>query len=398
MAVFISVVTDPFAEVFAEAQTRQPQVNVRRPLRGIQIKSDTHAVIRVLTASGAEIPVFDSSSPSVENGIGKSSYYSNFIIQQFQEQRMEKQQIVETFGEDYVFFFGERPRFINVTGILLNTKDFNWKSEFWENYERFLRGTRLVEQNARLYLYFDDVVIEGYIVSAASTQDSMNPYHLPFQFQMFVSNYAILSTVGSVFFQNEAEASLQEGLSPDSIGGGVQRATAAARQGASGGLTSFLASTSKFIGDVSFSIQNTLEIIKNTFYGRRLVFPEGVGELLVRAPLDNQASFAPAPINRPIHEMTDEYVARSPDKPRFDEAEIERVNAELALRTPEALEARARAELAKLGIDTTRRSTSYLLLGRGAFAAAQYVGAFGIAKADGNILDSALVGASINLP
>lgn len=395
MAVYISVQTDAFAEL--DAQRRQPQDNVRRPLRGIEIKEDTYGILRAITSTGDEIPLFDSSSPSEENGIGRSSHYSNFIIQTIQEQRVEKQQIVETFGEDYIFFFGERPRFLNVSGILLNTKDFNWKSEFWANYDQYLRGTKLVEQNARLYLYFDDVVVEGYIVSAGTQQDSMNPYHLPFQFQMFVCNYAILSTVGSVFFQQDAEAAQQAsqgvptdfggqglasgGVGPNTTQGGQDIATASARQGASGGLTGFLASASQFLQTADFSIQNTLEVIKNTFYGRRIVVPNGLGQTVTVAPITNQASFSRPPVNQPIHTMTDEYVARGPTEAQFDQNEIQRVNEELNLRTPEQLEKKAQQFLRQNGIDASRREASYLLLGRGAFAAFQTMGAFGIRQA-----------------
>jgi len=402
MAVYISVSTDPFSTAFDQARMRQPQINVRRPLRGITIKEDTYAVIRVLDSSGNPIPVFDSSSPTVTNDIGTSSFYANFIIQQVAEQRMEKQQIVETFGDDYIFFFGERPRFITVGGVLLNTKDFNWKSEFWENYDRYLRGTKLVENNARLYLYFDDVVIEGYIVSASVSQEAMSPHHLPFQFQLFVTNYATLSTVGSVFFQRGGALGVFDvGLAAESSSAQVDQATGVGRKSSGGGLNSFLAGAASLANDLSFSIQSTLETIKNTFYGRRIVFPEGIGQTLYQAPIQNLATFGYPhdTVGRPIHEMNDEYPERGDNRNvEVDQREIARVNAQLALRDPVELEAKARAELAKMGIDTTRRDPSYLLLGRGAFAAAQYMGSFGIRQVDGNLLDEALTGASVNLP
>jgi hypothetical protein len=388
MAVFISVTTDAFTDT--NTRQRPPQDNVRRPLRGITIKEDTYAVLRARTSTGQDIPFLDSGSPSVEDGIGRSAFYANFLVQQIQEQRVEKQQIVETFGEDYIYFFGERPRFLNVSGMLLNTKDFDWKNEFWENYETNLRGTRLVEQNARLYFYFDDVVVEGYIVSAASTQETMNPYHMQFQFQMFVCNYAILSNVGSVFFQQNATAvdstgQTTKGLAPESLDAQKEAAQKAAAQGSAGGLNGFLASTSQFLQDASFTIQNTLETIKNTFYGRQIVVPNGIGQTLYVPPITNQAQFTPAPVNRPIHEMTDEYVVRGPVQAEFDKKEIERVESEMKLRTPEELERKARQQLEKLGIDTSRRESTYLLLGRGAFAAAQTMGSFGVRQVDGGL-------------
>jgi hypothetical protein len=389
MAVFISVSVDPFEEVFAQAQSQDPQVNVRRPLRGIQITKDTYAVLRVLTATNEEIPLIDSSSPYADSsGRGYGFSYSNFIIQQLAEQRVEKQQIVETFGEDYIFFFGERPRFINIQGVLLNTQDFNWKSEFWANYDRYLRGTKLVEQNARLYLYFNDVVIEGYIIQAATQQDAGSPYHLQFNFQMFVTNYAILSSVGSVFFQNDAEAAASipaEGLVPLDEKAQAEMATAAAREGAGGGLLGFLSTTSQFLQNASFKVQSTLANIRDTFYGRQVVFPDGLGAAVYTPPIQNLARFDPAPINQPIHMMHDEYPERGPTDARFDEDERTRVRKELRLRSPEELENRARAALAEMGIDTTRREAEYLLLGRAAFAGLQTVGSFGIRQVDWKI-------------
>lgn len=388
MAVFISVTTDAFTDT--ATRQRPPLENVRRPLRGITIKEDTYAVLRARTSTGQDIPFLDSGSPSVEDGIGRSVFYANFLVQQIQEQRVEKQQIVETFGEDYIYFFGERPRFLNVSGVLLNTKDFDWKNEFWENYETNLRGTRLVEQNARLYFYFDDVVVEGYIVSAGSAQETSNPYHLPFQFQMFVCNYAILSNVGSVYFQQSAVATdgtgqTTQGLAPESKEAQKAAAEKAAAQGSAGGLNGFLASTSQFLQDASFTIQNTLETIKNTFYGRQIIVPQGIGQTLYVPPITNQAQFRPAPTNRPIHEMTDEYVVRGSTQIEYDKKEIERVESEMKLTTPEELERKARQQLEKLGIDTSRREPTYLLLGRGAFAAAQTMGSFGVRQVDGGL-------------
>ncbi len=385
MAVFLSVSTDPFEEVFRDSQQRPTYQNVRRPLRGITVKEDTYAVIRVKTATGKDIQIFDSSSPDVIDGIGRSSSYSNFILQSVQEQRMEKQQIIETFGEDYIFFFGERPRFLNISGLVLNTKDFNWKSEFWTNYDRYLRGTRLVENNARLYLYFDDIVVEGYITSAVTQQSSDDPHRIPFQFQLFVTNYAVLSTVGAVVFQQDTPIAEVGGLPPD----GTAAASNAVLPSAAGGLNSFLAASSALSVAGGFSIASTLEAIKTTFYGRNIVVPEGFSANLYVPPISNQASFAPAPTNRPIHEMNDEYVARTPAPANgaLDAAELARVSGELALRTPEALEARARALLATYGIDTSRRDPTMMLLGRGAFAGVQYVGAFGIRRVDGVVPD-----------
>jgi hypothetical protein len=295
MAVFIEVTTNALNQA-RDDENVQLNANVRRPLRGLQIKQDTYAVIRVIGPDGNDLPIFNSSSSNVEDGIGRSAYYANFIINGIEDQRMEKQTVVETFGEDFIFFFGERPRFLSVSGMLINSADFNWKNEWWENYDRYLRGTRLVEMNARMYLYFDDVVIEGYIIGASARQDAATPLAVPLQFQIFVCGYATLSQVGSVYFQQGLQQ--QEPALPTSDAG-KEKAIQESVGGDGGSLSTFLAQASQWVGDASLSVQRTLETIKNTFYGRQIVVPTGYAATAPRNTLLNQAQFAAAPINRP---------------------------------------------------------------------------------------------------
>ena len=154
-------------------------------MRGIEIKDDTYAYIKVVQTNGTEIPVMDSSSRTGTNAGG----YTNFILQSVSEQRMEKHQIVETFGDNYVFFFGEQPRFLDCQAVLVSTHDFDWRAEWWDNYENFWRGTKLVEMGARCYMAWDDIVIEGYMLQAAATEQSEQPYTVQLQFRFFVTKY-----------------------------------------------------------------------------------------------------------------------------------------------------------------------------------------------------------------
>lgn len=135
--------------------------------------------------------------------------YANFIIQNIADVRQEKSQILETFGDTFIFFFGERPRILQVSGVLFNTLDFNWRTEFWYNYETTLRGTKLVEQNARLYLYYDDIVVEGYMLGAQAQDISEAPYHIPFSFTLFVTNHTYLSSIGDDDFPVTSAVSIE---------------------------------------------------------------------------------------------------------------------------------------------------------------------------------------------
>jgi len=213
--VFVELQTDAFAENFDRFKFRPANGGVRRPVRGFEIKEDTYGMIKVIRADGTMIPLTDAAGPlspssGSETGAGSgvpqqgatkprtgATYnYSNFIIQSVVESRQEKAQVLETFGDTFVFFFGERPRILQVSGILMNTLDFNWRTEFWYNYENTLRGTKLVEQNARIYLFYDDLVVEGYMLGANAQDLAENPYHIPFSFQLFVTNHQYLGNIG----------------------------------------------------------------------------------------------------------------------------------------------------------------------------------------------------------
>jgi len=172
--------------------------DVRRPTRGIQIKEDTYATISVMLADGTYIPLVNAGS---RNGQWIDDKYhsemnSNFLIQAVREERVEKTQIVETFGEAFIFFYGERPRVLSINGILINTFDFNWEAEWWWNYDNYLRGTKCVEKQARVYLMYDETLVSGYIMSSGSAKEAEQKNFVPFQFTLFVTDYTSISRLG----------------------------------------------------------------------------------------------------------------------------------------------------------------------------------------------------------
>lgn len=220
MAVFIELTTEAFADVFktraSSAQggedglrsSRAGATSVRRPLRGIEIKEDTYAMVKIIRADGREIPLIDSSAG---DGLSHGGY-SNFILQSVQEARAEKSQIVQTFGDNYIFFFGEDPRFLDCQAILVNTHDFNWRAEWWANYNAYMRGSKLAELGARLYLFYDDIIVEGYLMNCAASETAMAPYSVQIQFRLFVTNYQNISFVGDTNFPIRSSVVVPDGV------------------------------------------------------------------------------------------------------------------------------------------------------------------------------------------
>jgi len=154
--------------------------------------------MEVIDAAGAWAPT----SPGTEN---YTTHYTNFFVQQISEERHEKQQVVDTFGDSFIFFFGEAPRMLRVSGLLLNTADFNWRNEWWANYERYFRGTKLVELGARLYLIYDDRIIEGYMTGAQANDNSQQKEVIQFSFSMFVTGSTDISALGDPRFPSPTD-------------------------------------------------------------------------------------------------------------------------------------------------------------------------------------------------
>lgn len=202
-------------QVSFEQQVFGNYAAIRRPYRGIQIKKDTYAVLSVRTPEGFSIPLVSSSAVDQTSepkknisAQGAVSEYSDFIIQRVEDSREEKTQIIETFGEAFAYFYGEKPRFLTFSGLLMNTEDFNWRAQFWHNYDTYFRGSQLVQRNARAYLAYDTIVIEGYPINASAVDESTDPYTVPFSMTMLMTNYHEYSNVGAMRFPGVAAQSL----------------------------------------------------------------------------------------------------------------------------------------------------------------------------------------------
>lgn len=119
--------------------------------------------------------------------------FTKFILEGVQESHAERSQIVETFGEFYTFFFGERPPIYNFNGTLVNSKSINWVADFMFYYENFLRGTKCVENNATLVITYGGRQIEGFMLNSGTGTQAINDKGVAFNFQILVIDRKILS-------------------------------------------------------------------------------------------------------------------------------------------------------------------------------------------------------------
>lgn len=121
---------------------------------------------------------------------------TEFILEDVQEQMAERFQLQETFGDFNVFFFGKRAEIYTYSGSLLNADgNLQWRNQFLDNYDRFLRGTKAAELKARVYLLYDDVIREGFILSAGIAQNSFTEGVVKFNFTMLITGKRILGQI-----------------------------------------------------------------------------------------------------------------------------------------------------------------------------------------------------------
>lgn len=130
--------------------------------------------------------------------------YSKFFLESVQESRSERSQIVETFGDFYVFMFGEKPSVYNFTGQLVNAKNANWVTDFMLMYELYLRGTKCVELDARTIITYGGRQIEGFILGISTQTNAAVEGAVGLSFQVIVTDkkyYGFSGDMGA-FTQN----------------------------------------------------------------------------------------------------------------------------------------------------------------------------------------------------
>lgn len=113
--------------------------------------------------------------------------YTKFILEGSQEGYQERHQVIETFSDFYVFFYGQRPSIFTFNGTLINSKNINWVADFTFYYENFLRGTKCAENNARIILTYGGRQIEGYMLACNTQTNATTEAGVPMSFQFLLT-------------------------------------------------------------------------------------------------------------------------------------------------------------------------------------------------------------------
>ena len=155
-------------------------------------KPDAYAVLRVFRGFAPNSP--DPFGDTRKASLGPDGHPSfdilfqtnRFLLEQINEQDMERTALMETFGDPYLYLFGSRARVWSYGGTLFDTKGLDWLNEWRAAYQKWVKGSASTKLKARAMLVYEDVAREGVIVTSNIGKSAQAPGMATLAFQMFV--------------------------------------------------------------------------------------------------------------------------------------------------------------------------------------------------------------------
>lgn len=170
---------------------------VRRPLLGLVPYSDRYATLEVIARGGGgdgtedQIQLFNSTYRG-----GRSGVTSNFIVQNISETDSETITPTVTHGDWYLSDSGATPKVFQVQGVLLESRNFPWLTEWRRNYDAYIRGRQCLVRKAMVYLSIDDTMYVGYILQTSLARAAIPSFTaVSFNFQMLLRDVVDLRAV-----------------------------------------------------------------------------------------------------------------------------------------------------------------------------------------------------------
>jgi len=197
-------------------------------------KVNSKLVIRVEPSTG------NTKNPShVSNRISRHEalHFDRFSLQGVAESDEERYQLHETFEGEVLFLFGRRPRIWTFTGMVMNgrmapeapgperpeeearrlAKNMDFCNDLLRKYEDFYRGSKAVELRARTYIAYEDVLIEGTLVSLIAARNAQIPGAVNVTFTVVIHERSFFGQQDEVSEASVAALIKQQGLFQEKI-------------------------------------------------------------------------------------------------------------------------------------------------------------------------------------
>ena len=192
-------VSDPNSQPASKRETwvMTPKYNdpfspdVDRKMAKFIISMDLAAIIAKVN------PASVSGDSGYTNLIKQARGFFDFFLQNIDESVEDKFQLVETLGDSYAIFgLGQKPKIFTYSGVLLNTKENDWRLNFIQMYDKYISISRLAKfhQNGvssnQVTLIYDTVTVRGALLNLRTTLRADNEIAVPFSFSMLITSYA----------------------------------------------------------------------------------------------------------------------------------------------------------------------------------------------------------------
>jgi hypothetical protein len=120
--------------------------------------------------------------------------YIDFLLQSAVENFQEIVQVDELLGDTYVpWVYGQHAPTFTYSGVLLNTRQDQWRSAMHYLYNDVFRGTRLGKNHMLVRLQYDTFLVEGAMVSFVQSMNANDETMVQFNFQILVKRFLDLS-------------------------------------------------------------------------------------------------------------------------------------------------------------------------------------------------------------
>ena len=174
-----------------------------------------HAYIKLLTANASQAASYLQNRGAVGDGYASklsgegshvakmvssdsSSGYDSFIITGISCSLSEKMQVTEVFGDnEVVYYFGRQPIMFNISGVVVDSRDNEWFTDWLSMYSAVMRGSQLAQRNQLLRLVLPNMILTGTISNTSWTQDSSSDVSIPFNFSFLAKRIEPLAVSDS---------------------------------------------------------------------------------------------------------------------------------------------------------------------------------------------------------
>ena len=164
--------------------------DAKDPIRCVEL---IHKPAFILVTNNQE--VISPSNPKINDTVFITD---KFILQAMTENRTEKVQILETFGDSAaISFFDRKTKIYQMAGTLLEANGgpkpnyYKWASVFKDFYENYLRGTQLARQCKIAILTVMDNLIYFYPLNLTVNVVATAPYSVTFSMNILVTKHTL---------------------------------------------------------------------------------------------------------------------------------------------------------------------------------------------------------------